>query len=310
MASTRKGARGRSMRSEVGNRPLAGARIAIAGRFESLTRSEVRALVTAAGGIPLARLTPRTTHLVVGHWHWPLATAPQLLKRVREVQRLRDREHPLIVFSEESFARLLDPDHAPQLRLPPLSERFPREGLSRRLWQRSLQQLRARFPASAGRMLNSLRRQGRRLVARMADGRLIEPHGQLLLEFHVDGEQAVVLPWRQAARDRLDEAVTLEEEGRFNEAVALYREILADKPDDAHAWFNLGNALYALDHLSESKSAYERSLAAEPNDSAVWNNLGVVLADLGLLARARQCWRRALCLEPENLLAAENLGVR
>jgi len=53
--------------------------------------------------------------------------------------------------------------------------------------------------------------------------------------------------------------VSLRDQGKYDDAVAAYREAIKAKPDDSHAWFGLGmsyamqgkrsEALDALNHL-------------------------------------------------------------
>jgi len=70
---------------------------------------------------------------------------------------------------------------------------------------------------------------------------------------------------------RLVEAYLVRRQGRIDEAERLYREIVADYPEDAEAWFQLGEVLFRGNPLrgrsaAEAGPALERVLALEPDN--------------------------------------------
>jgi arylsulfatase A-like enzyme/Tfp pilus assembly protein PilF len=135
--------------------------------------------------------------------------------------------------------------------------------------------------------------------------------------------------------------------GRTDDAIATYRAVADLKPDNALAWFDLGNA-YAGKAVNddaafaEAKSSYERALALQPRHADTYLNLAALLAqrrdpggaretlvraraanisdpaietELGLLedarkdpAAARAAFERALVLNPRQPEALEGLG--
>ena len=64
-------------------------------------------------------------------------------------------------------------------------------------------------------------------------------------------------------------------------AALLARRVIAERPDDAHAWALLGLACSLLGHTRAATSAYEQALARTPDNPYYAHNLGH-LYDVGL----------------------------
>lgn len=54
--------------------------------------------------------------------------------------------------------------------------------------------------------------------------------------------------------------------GRFEEALALYREALAARPNDPDLLNGMGAALRSLGRYDKANECYERSLQVDPRD--------------------------------------------
>jgi tetratricopeptide (TPR) repeat protein len=96
--------------------------------------------------------------------------------------------------------------------------------------------------------------------------------------------------------------------GRDREAITAFRTLLATHPDDARAWYNLGNAHRRAGRDSIALAAYQKSLALEPEREAAWNQLGEAYRALGDTARAADAYRSALALAPAYEVALNNLA--
>lgn len=70
-----------------------------------------------------------------------------------------------------------------------------------------------------------------------------------------------------------DEANTLYSNGKYNEAIEKYDEVLDKGLHSAEIYFNLGNAHYKLNHIAPSIYYYEKALLLSPNDKEIQNNL-------------------------------------
>jgi predicted TPR repeat methyltransferase len=91
-------------------------------------------------------------------------------------------------------------------------------------------------------------------------------------------------------------------QGRTDEAVALIRRALAQFPDNAGAWNNLGNVLLSAGRIDEATEAYERGVQAapgQPDTALALNNLGTVYRRLGRPVDAEAACRRAIEVQPD-----------
>ena len=66
---------------------------------------------------------------------------------------------------------------------------------------------------------------------------------------------------------------TLYNEGKYAEAIDVYKTILATKNHSSELYFNLGNAFYKLNDVAPSIYYYEKALQLSPNDTDIKNNL-------------------------------------
>ncbi len=144
----------------------------------------------------------------------------------------------------------------------------------------------------------------RRIVVRTADGRLVEPGGQLLFDF-VPAVQ-LPLPALRSAQDWFSLGVEAEASGRLGEAVRAYERALPSAGAEAH--FNLGNCHYGLQQRAQAAEHFAAAAAAAPDYAEAWNNLGIVRGELGDRHGAVVALRRALELVPHYADAHYNLA--
>jgi protein O-GlcNAc transferase len=97
-------------------------------------------------------------------------------------------------------------------------------------------------------------------------------------------------------------------QGKFDEAVAAYRQVIGIKPDFAAAHCNLGLALAAQGKLDEAVAAYRRAISIKPDFTEAHSNLGNALSGQGKLDEAVAAYRRAISIKPDFAAAHSNLG--
>lgn len=100
----------------------------------------------------------------------------------------------------------------------------------------------------------------------------------------------------------------LQAQGDVDDAIALYRDVLARDPEDALAYSNLGTALAAAGELDDAIVQYRRALDLAPNDADSHYNLANVLSVQGRFADAASSFRAALQIDPGFADAHVNLG--
>ena len=97
--------------------------------------------------------------------------------------------------------------------------------------------------------------------------------------------------------------------GRLDEAMTLWKQAVALKPDYPDAHFNLGNALKDQGRLESAATSYRKALAIKPAFVGAHNNLGLTLHEQGKLEGAVASYRNALMLKPDFAVAHNNLGL-
>ena len=96
--------------------------------------------------------------------------------------------------------------------------------------------------------------------------------------------------------------------GRRDEAVALYRRVVAASPGDAAATQALAMALEAANQNEEAARVAQQTLGRGHMTAALYNTYARSLRALGLAERAETAWRECLALEPRLVEAQSNLA--
>ncbi|WP_176478401.1 tetratricopeptide repeat protein [Mesorhizobium sp. WSM3876] len=93
------------------------------------------------------------------------------------------------------------------------------------------------------------------------------------------------------------EAEAAEEEGRHDDAAALYQRCLAIDPKDAIAAFNRANCLRGAGRAAEAAHDYARAIKLDPGFVEAWFNLAGLMSDEGKVASARRHLQKAIALD-------------
>jgi tetratricopeptide (TPR) repeat protein len=151
------------------------------------------------------------------------------------------------------------------------------------------------------------------------------------------------MPAASGLMQRLEQAVALHEGGDPEAALPIYREVLAQQPDNPIAQHflgvihyqqgklddalplleraamlrhdepefhnNLGLALAAADREDDAVAEYRVALKLKPDHAAAWNNLGLALQASNEVGAAIDAFRRALVLKPGFTHARWNLAL-
>jgi len=82
----------------------------------------------------------------------------------------------------------------------------------------------------------------------------------------------------------LEEAATLYEESRYEEAAEIYKELLREQPREPVLHYNLGNAYYRMEggeNLGKAVASYLRAYAIAPRSADTRHNLKMALQRAG-----------------------------
>ena len=196
------------------------------------------------------------------------------------------------------------------------------QGVTVRRIRRALDTLRRLAPASEA-PLAELRvtvRDGEIFIER--DARLLEPSGQIVMEFSEQGlaEEArdsalrgLVRPLARPGGGEADRWFELASEldgdpAQWAQAVDAYQRVTTLAPDHGAAWNNLGLLQHRMGRYEDARRHYEVALAADPTLAEAAYNLGSLHDDLGDTRQATLWYRRALEIRPDYADAHFNLA--
>ncbi|MCP4107715.1 MAG: tetratricopeptide repeat protein [Desulfobacteraceae bacterium] len=103
--------------------------------------------------------------------------------------------------------------------------------------------------------------------------------------------------------------VTLQEQGRMEEAVYHLSEVLRIKPRYAKGHNNLGTALESMGKTAEAARHYSKALELNPNLVKAHNNMGSFLEKQGSISEAIRHYYEAKRLDPDFAEVRNNLAV-
>jgi len=116
------------------------------------------------------------------------------------------------------------------------------------------------------------------------------------------------LSWAEKTpRDLLQEAVTFQQQGRFQDAINDYKILLQRFPNLAEVRSNLGAALAANGQYEDAIQEYKRALAAKPNIE-VQTNLAIAYYKSGELPLAEKEFQSVLKGRPADLRSVKLLA--
>jgi tetratricopeptide (TPR) repeat protein len=96
--------------------------------------------------------------------------------------------------------------------------------------------------------------------------------------------------------------------GYLDAATDAFAQVIAARPDEAEAHYNLGTLYLRRNDLVAARTRLENALELKPNHAEAWNNLGMVAAQQGNPDEAVKDFKQSLALRPNYAVALSNLG--
>ena len=149
------------------------------------------------------------------------------------------------------------------------------------------------------------------------DGVLLEPDGQLVLDFRASAQRPVASLRGPAGAAEAETAFTYFERGcaadadprTFGEAIAAYRKAIELDPDFADAHCNLGTVLYNQGRRPDARACFERALELAPDHLEAHFNLANVLEEDDRDESALRHFKEAVRIDPFFADAQLNLAL-
>jgi Flp pilus assembly protein TadD/peroxiredoxin len=102
--------------------------------------------------------------------------------------------------------------------------------------------------------------------------------------------------------------VAMFQRGYLEQAAASFRQVIADKPEEPEAYYNLGTLYLRKNALQEARSYLEQTVKLRPNYPEAWNNLGMIAGQEGKTEEAIRNFQKSLSFRPNYVTALLNLG--
>ncbi|MDA1165597.1 MAG: tetratricopeptide repeat protein [Planctomycetota bacterium] len=106
----------------------------------------------------------------------------------------------------------------------------------------------------------------------------------------------------------LDSGLKKHRAGMFDEAAAVYREILEAEPENGDAWRLLGTLMHQRGDSRGAINLLSKSLRFDPENADTFTNLGEAWRAIHEYERALDSFRKAIAIRPNSHIALNNIG--
>jgi tetratricopeptide (TPR) repeat protein len=102
--------------------------------------------------------------------------------------------------------------------------------------------------------------------------------------------------------------VAMFQRGYLEQAAASFQQVIAAKPEEPEAYYNLGTLYLRKNTLPDARRFLDQTVKLRPDYPEAWNNLGMVAAQQGQTDEAIRNFQQSLSLRPGYVTALLNLG--
>ena len=117
-----------------------------------------------------------------------------------------------------------------------------------------------------------------------------------------------ILVQDKLARNDFTYGVAMFQHGFLDQAQDSFLQVLATRPGDADALYNLGTLSLRRRDFAQARQYLEQAVQLRPNYPEAWNNLGMIAAEAGHPDEAIQHFQQSLAWRPNYAIALLNLG--
>lgn len=110
-------------------------------------------------------------------------------------------------------------------------------------------------------------------------------------------------------REQIEQSERLIRTGRFDQAIDLLTEVLADDPSNAQALLNIGIAYTEAGRNDSAIQALTYYVEQDDSNDEAWEALGCAYLRKDEYHQAEQCLDRARTINPQNASVLRNLSV-
>jgi Flp pilus assembly protein TadD/peroxiredoxin len=112
----------------------------------------------------------------------------------------------------------------------------------------------------------------------------------------------------QFRRNDFTYGVALFQHGYLDQAAQSFKQVVALKPNDPEAYYNLGTLYLRRNDLAEAQRYLEQTVKLRPDYPEAWNNLGMIAGQQNRPDDAVRNFKQSLSIRPDYAVALVNLG--
>jgi tetratricopeptide (TPR) repeat protein len=102
--------------------------------------------------------------------------------------------------------------------------------------------------------------------------------------------------------------VALYQHGFLDQAAESFQRVIASKPNNANAYYNLGTLNLRRNRTEDAVLNLQKTVELRPDFAEAWNNLGMIAAQQGNSEEAIRDFQRSISIRPTYFTAHLNLG--
>jgi tetratricopeptide (TPR) repeat protein len=114
---------------------------------------------------------------------------------------------------------------------------------------------------------------------------------------------------KDEAKALVDAGITLNDAGKYDEAIEKYKAAIKLKPDYSNAYYEIGYTLYSSDKQKDAIPYLEKVLTLNPNAGGAYDLLGSIYDDDKQTAKALEYYRKGLKVDPDYQRLHFNIAI-
>jgi tetratricopeptide (TPR) repeat protein len=110
------------------------------------------------------------------------------------------------------------------------------------------------------------------------------------------------------AKNKFDQGIQFYQQGKFDEAIEAFEDVIINKPDFAEGYYNLGMAYLRQGDTNRAIEVISKAIELKPDFVAAYFGIGQAYIDKGDEEQATEIFKKAVATNPSDAKIYVNLG--
>ena len=110
------------------------------------------------------------------------------------------------------------------------------------------------------------------------------------------------------AKNKFDQGVQFYQQGKFDEAIEAFEDVIINKPDFAEGYYNLGMAYLRQGDPDRAIEVIDKAIELKPDFVEAYFGIGQAYIDKGEEEQATEIFKKAVAINPSDAKIYVNLG--